>query len=92
MDNFLKRTNSAFNYVDNNSDMKSAMDNLLAFQLQEDTNLEMVLVQSLFEYQPKQKENLSLNAILAQSLIEHEEFTQNQYWKDITLAQFLSEI
>ena len=70
--------------------MAQAMENSIG-NYHDDYELQMVqAMENSLKIQSKPKEDTSLDAVLAASLFDHEQFTQNQFWDDVTLAQSFS--
>ena len=71
------------------SEMEQAMKNSIG-NYHDDYELQMVqAMENSMKIQSKPKEDTSLDAVLAASFFEHEQFTQNQFWDDVALAQSL---
>ena len=71
------------------SEMEQAMENSMGnYYDNYESGMEQAIENSM-KIQSKPKEDTSLDLVLAASLFEHEQFTQNQFWDDVALAQSL---
>lgn len=75
------------------SGMEQAMKNSMKnyhddYESKMEQEMEQAMENSM-KIQSNLKEDTSLDSVLAASLFEHEQFTQNQFWDDVALAQSL---